>query len=60
MPVSTFFSVLRFVASLARARLGGSHKHTPFFDVQKGTPIAPPQVLTRAAWEQAMGAVGSH
>jgi hypothetical protein len=60
MPISTFFSVLRFMASLARARLGGSHKHTPFFDVEKGTPIVPPQVLTRGEWERVMGAVGSH
>ena len=59
MPVSTFFSVLRFVVSLARVRLGGGDKHTPFFDVEKGTPIVPPQVLSHAEWERVMKAVES-
>jgi hypothetical protein len=57
MPVSTFVSVLRFMASMVRARLGGSHTHTPFFDAATGAPVAPPQVLTRAEWERVIGAV---
>lgn len=57
MPISTFVSVLRFMASLAGARLSGSHKHTPFFDGATGAPIVPPQVLTHAEWERVMGAI---
>jgi len=57
MPVSTFFSVLRFMASLAGARLSGSHRQTPFFNAATGTPVAVPQVLTRAERERVMGVV---
>jgi hypothetical protein len=47
MPLSTLLSVLRFVGSLARARLDGSYKTTPFFDPGRGTPVVAPRVLTR-------------
>jgi hypothetical protein len=57
IPVSTFFSVLRFMSSLLGARLSGSHKQTPFFDAATGAPVVAPQVLTRAEWERVMAAV---
>lgn len=47
MPLSTLVAVLRFMGSLARARLDGSYKTTPFFDPSRGTPVVAPRVLTR-------------
>jgi hypothetical protein len=35
-----------FVASLLRARLNGSYRRTPFFNVEQGTPVVAPKVLT--------------
>ncbi|MEO8391041.1 MAG: DUF6151 family protein [Polaromonas sp.] len=46
MPVSTTVSILRFMASLIRARLNGSYKNTPFFDPDQGTPRVAARVLT--------------
>ena len=54
MRLSTFTSVLRFSKSLALARLDGSYKSTPFFDSERGTPVAAPRVLTRSEREQVM------
>jgi hypothetical protein len=34
-------------AALARARIDGSYKTTPFFDAQRGTPVVTPKVLGR-------------
>jgi hypothetical protein len=46
MAVSTTASILRFMARLIRARLDGSYKNTPFFDLETGTPRVSPKVLT--------------
>jgi hypothetical protein len=56
MPLSTTASVLRFLASLVRARLDGSYKNTPFFVRDRGTPVVPPKVLTRSERERVMKA----
>jgi hypothetical protein len=37
--------VLRFMAMLARARLDGSYRQTPFFDAADGTPAVRAQVV---------------
>ena len=52
MPISTITSVVRFLASLVRARLDGSYRRTPFFDRKRGTPIVAPRVLTRSERER--------
>jgi Family of unknown function (DUF6151) len=57
MPLSTVVSILRFLTSLIRARLDGSYKRTPFFAADRGTPLVPPQVLTRTERERLMNAV---
>jgi hypothetical protein len=57
MPLSTTASVLRFLASLVRARLDGSYKSTPFFVPDRGTPVVPPKVLTRSERERVMNSV---
>jgi len=54
LPLSTFVSVLRFMGSLAGARLSGSYRRTPFFDPQQGTPVVAPRVLTRDERQQLM------
>lgn len=41
--VSTIAGIM---VSVLGARLSGSYKHTPFFDVEQGTPVAAPKVLT--------------
>ena len=56
MPLSPTASVLRFLASLVRARLDGSYKNTPFFVPDRGTPVVPPKVLTRSERERVMNA----
>jgi hypothetical protein len=57
MPVSTVTSILRFMGSLIRARLDGSYKSTPFFTLDRGTPVVPPKVLTSSELERIMNAV---
>jgi Family of unknown function (DUF6151) len=57
MPLSTFTSVLRFLASVIRARLDGSYKFTPFFDSHRGTPVVAPMVLSASERERVMNAV---
>jgi len=57
MPISTITSVLRFLASVIRARLDGSYKRTPFFAPDRGTPVARPTVLTSAERDQVMAAI---
>jgi uncharacterized protein DUF6151 len=46
MRARTVISVLGFIGRLIRARLDGSYKITPFFDAERGTPLASPKVLT--------------
>ncbi|MEP7245658.1 MAG: hypothetical protein ABI885_18565, partial [Gammaproteobacteria bacterium] len=43
-----------FLANVLRARLNGSYRYTPFFDVDSGTPVVQPRVLTHAEHEQLM------
>lgn len=57
MPISTVTSVLRFLASVIRARLDGSYRRTPFFAPDRGTPVAQPKVLTSSERDRAMNAV---
>lgn len=40
-------AIARFLGQLARARLDGSYRTTPFFDPERGTPVVKPRVLTR-------------
>jgi hypothetical protein len=42
-----FSGILRVLAMLARARLDGSYKQTPFFAVDSGAPVVTPRVLSR-------------
>jgi hypothetical protein len=57
MPLSMVASLVPFLASLARARLDGSYKRTPFFAPDRGTPVVVPKVLTPAEREQLAAAV---
>jgi hypothetical protein len=57
MPISTITSVLRFLASVIRARLDGSYKRTPFFAPDRGTAVAQPKVLTSSERDRVMNAV---
>jgi hypothetical protein len=40
-------TIAGFAFSLVRARLNGSYKRTPFFNVEPGTPVVEPKVLSR-------------
>jgi hypothetical protein len=59
MRVSTIASVLRFMVSLARARIDGGYKTTPFFDAERGTPVVTPKVLGRDERERLRSAVAA-
>ncbi len=45
--MSTAGMLALFAAKLLRARLDGSFRRTPFFDVASGTPLVAPTVLAR-------------
>lgn len=48
-PATPFIGVLlRVVARSLKARLDGSYRRTPFFDVVAGKPVAEPRTLTAA------------
>jgi len=47
-PLATVAAVLRLMVSIARARLGGSYRRTPFFDAQRGTPVVAPTLVSSA------------
>jgi hypothetical protein len=49
--------ILRFIALVARARIDGSYRHSPFFVADTGLPIAVPKVLTPAEREALLGRV---
>jgi hypothetical protein len=55
-PVRTVVVVVPFLASVLRARLDGSYRKTPFFDLT-GTPVAQPSVLSASERERLMRAV---
>jgi hypothetical protein len=47
-PMAAISVILRFIVTLARARIDGSYKRTPFFSIRAGTgtPIVIPRVLS--------------
>lgn len=45
--VGTASGILRALAMLARARIDGSFKRTPFFSIDTGAPRATPRVVSR-------------
>jgi hypothetical protein len=49
--------ILRFMALVARARIDGSYKLSPFFKPGTGEPIVTPKVLSRGERDQLMHAV---
>jgi hypothetical protein len=49
--------ILPFVAMVARPRIDGSYKRTPFFSPDTGAPIVTPKVLSRGERETLMSAV---
>ena len=51
-PLSSLTTILMLMKTLARARLQGSYKETPFFISETGAPIVQPRVLTQAEREQ--------
>jgi Family of unknown function (DUF6151) len=57
--IATIAGILRFIAMVARARIDGSYKRTPFFSIQEGTPVVRPKVLSRSERENLMNAVRS-
>jgi hypothetical protein len=45
MPVSTFLTIFKFFSWLIPARLNGSYRRTPFFDMA-GEPVTPVKVIS--------------
>jgi hypothetical protein len=56
-PIRTAACVVRLATSLLRARLDGGYKATPFFLPERGTPVAPPRVLTADERARVMNAL---
>lgn len=52
-------AVLPFIALVARPRIDGSYKHTPFFSPDTGAPIVTPKVLSLSERERLMRAVSA-
>lgn len=50
-------AILRFIAMVARARIDGSYRRTPFFAAESGTPVVTPKVLSRTERDRVMRAV---
>jgi Family of unknown function (DUF6151) len=48
--------ILRFIALVARARIDGSYRRSPFFAADSGEPIAVPRVLSLGERDQLMRA----
>lgn len=55
--LSQLRALARLVPALMLARITGSYRNTPFFDIQRGVPVSTPKVLTPAERERAMSAV---
>ena len=47
-------TIVRVLGMVARARLDGSYRKTPFFNVEKGVPVATPTLLTAQERQQLM------
>ena len=56
LETSTVAAALRFLKTMFLAKLSGSYKSTPFFDVTRGVPILTPRTLTEAERDRAMNA----
>jgi hypothetical protein len=56
-PLALVGVILRFIAMVARPRLDGSYKRSPFFAADTGAPIVAPKVLSPGEREQLMSAV---
>jgi Family of unknown function (DUF6151) len=56
-PIAAISVILRFIGTLARARIDGSYKQTPFFSIREGvgTPIVVPRVLSLSERNQLSG-----
>jgi hypothetical protein len=50
-------AILPFIALVARSRIDGSYRRTPFFVAGTGAPIVTPKVLSRSEREKVMSAV---
>jgi hypothetical protein len=50
-------TILWFVATTLKARINGSYRQTPFFVVDRGTPVATPRVLSSQELASVMQAV---
>ncbi len=46
-----------FIRTVLKARFNGDYKINPFFDMEKGSPIATPKVLTGAEHSSLMSSV---
>src|ERR1700693_203233 len=46
--------ILRFIAMVARARIDGSYKRTPFFSADTGAPVVTRKVLSRSERDTVM------
>lgn len=49
--------VMRILAMMLQARLGGGYRCTPFFDAATGEPVAPPRVLSETELTNVRAAV---
>ena len=58
-PVGVGKSALKFISLIARARMNGSYRSTPFFRAAEGTPIVVPRILNSAERAKVMQAVQS-
>jgi hypothetical protein len=55
--LATMAVILRFIAMVARARIDGSYKRSPFFSKDTGAPVVAPKVLSRGEREELLKAV---
>ena len=56
-PLGALTSLLRIFASVARARIDGTYKRSPFFVAAESRPVVPPRVLSASERERAKSAV---
>ena len=56
-PLSTIGVMLRMSRMMMAARLNGSYRNTPFFDIARGEPVVTPTVLTSDERARVMRAV---
>jgi hypothetical protein len=56
-PVAMTLGILRVIAMVTRARIGGVYKRTPLFSEDTGNPIAVPKILSLSELETVRNAV---